>query len=62
MAGSIEIFPRTYIGADYTQTVDEAVDVGGANFAALQLWFEPALSGSPRTAPGTSRSPRTASP
>lgn len=46
MAGSIEFFPKQFVGAAYTQTIDEAVDTGGANFAIIQFWFDPPLTAS----------------
>lgn len=46
MSGSIEILPKQYISGSYTQSVAEAVDCGNANFAAIQVWIDSALTSS----------------
>lgn len=40
MAGTIEIFSKQFLGSDYTQTINEAVDTGGSNFGSLQIWID----------------------
>lgn len=44
MSGAIEIFPKQFLGANYTQTVQQAVDTRGANFGSLQAWIDRALT------------------
>lgn len=44
MSGSIEIMPKQYIIGDYTQSVGEAVDVGGANYVSIQVWIDTAVA------------------
>lgn len=47
MSGSFEILPKQYISGNYTQSVNEAVDSGGANFVSVQAWnFTTIASGS----------------